>query len=110
MGINAHSSTITSVVNTSSSEFGEAALRALFRMADKDGNGSISEQELEEALKSLGFSWVDEKQTKIMFKRTDKDKNGEIDMDEWIEAAPLTLRVSLIKLAKKNGEDMGLLA
>lgn len=108
--INVHSDTITGFVDTSSTEFGDATLRALFRLADTDGNGTICELELEEALKSLGFSWVNEKQAKIMFKRTDKDKNGEIDMDEWIQAAPMTLRVNLIKLAKKNGEDMGLLA
>lgn len=108
--INAHSDVIANFVDTSSTEFGEAVLRTLFNMADKDGNGTICEKELEDALKSLGFTWVNEKQAKIMFKRTDKDKSGEIDMEEWMAAAPMTLRVNLIKLAKKNGEDMGLLA
>lgn len=108
--INAHSDTISAFVDTSSTEFGDAVLRTLFKLADADGNGTICEQELEDSLQSLGFSWVNEKQAKTMFKRTDKDKNGEIDMDEWIQAAPMTLRVNLIKLAKKNGEDMGLMS
>lgn len=108
--ISAHSDTIAAFVDTSTSEFGDAVLRTLFKLADADGNGTICEKELEDSLQSLGFSWVNEKQAKTMFKRTDKDKNGEIDMEEWLQAAPMTLRVNLIKLAKKNGEDMGLMS
>lgn len=108
--ISAHSDTIAAFIDTSTSEFGDAVLRTLFKLADADGNGTICEKELEDSLQSLGFSWVNEKQAKIMFKRTDKDKSGEIDMEEWLQAAPMTLRVNLIKLAKKNGEDMGLMS
>ena len=36
-----HSDVIGSFVQTSESAFGDAVLRALFRMADKDGNGVV---------------------------------------------------------------------
>lgn len=107
--INLHSDTIKSFVDTTGSEFGDAVLRGMFKFADKDGNGTIDEKELAAALQTLGFSWVDEKQAGIIFKRTDKDKSGGIDLDEWMGAAPMTLKTNLIKLAKQNGEDMGLL-
>lgn len=108
--INMHSEKIKGFVDTSSTEFGDAVLRTMFKFADKDGSGTIDEEELAASLKTLGFSWVDEKQTSIIFKRTDKDKSGTIDLDEWMTAAPLTLRVNLIRLAKQNGEEMGLLS
>ena len=108
--INAHSDTIKTFVDTSSSEFGNAVLRGMFRFADTNGDGVLDEEELASALQKLGFSWVDEKQASILFRKTDKDKNGTIDMDEWMNAAPMTLRVNLIKMAKSNGEEMGLLS
>lgn len=107
--INMHSDTIRGFVDTSSSDFGDAVLRSMFKFADKDGNGTIDKEELSSALQSLGFSWIDDKQAGIIFKKTDKDKNGVIDMDEWMEAAPMTLKTNLIRLAKQNGEEMGLL-
>ena len=42
-------------------------------------------------------------------KRADLDKNGDIDWDEYVRAAPKTIRTNLVKLAKKNGTEMGLL-
>jgi len=108
--IKMHSGVIGSFVETAESAFGDAVLRALFKMADTNGDGMIEEDELEEALKTLGFAWIKEKQATVVFKRADKDKSGTIDVDEWIAEAPKTLRVNLIKLAKQNGGDMGLLA
>ncbi|CAB9523955.1 expressed unknown protein [Seminavis robusta] len=108
--ISLHSDVIGSFVETSDSTFGDAVLRSLFRLADKDGNGTICKKELQTALQSLGFSWLKDKQIEGIFKRADADGNGAIDMDEWISEAPKTLRTNLVKLAKKNGGDMGLLA
>lgn len=107
--INVHSDVIKSFVGTSESAFGDAVLRSMFRLADKDGNGTISEDELEVALHSLGFSWLQDKQVGGIFKRADLDENGVIDMDEWIKEAPKTLKTNLVKLAKKNGGDLGFL-
>ena len=107
--ISAHSDVIKSFVDTSESAFGDAVLRSLFRLADKDGNGTIEEEELKTALHSLGFSWLQDKQVGGIFKRADLDENGAIDMDEWIKEAPKTLKTNLVKLAKKNGGDLGFL-
>ena len=41
--------------------------------------------------------------------RADKDKNGTIEFDEFTAEIPKTLKTNLVKLAKKNGGDMGLL-
>lgn len=108
--ISVHSDAIAKFVDTSDSRFGDAVLKALFRFADKDGNGEISKEELKEAVQSLGFTWLQDKQIEGLFARADADGNGSVDVDEWVEAAPKTLRTNLIKLAKKNGNDMGLLS
>ncbi|CAB9496458.1 expressed unknown protein [Seminavis robusta] len=108
--ISIHSGVIGNFVETSDSVFGDAVLRSLFHLADKDGNGTICEAELQEAMQSLGFDWLQAKQVAGIFKRADADESGTIDMDEWVKEAPKTLRTNLVKLAKKNGNDMGLLS
>jgi EF hand len=107
--ISMHSDVISSFVSTADTALGNLVLRQLFRFADKDGSGAIDETELRAALQTLGFDWLQEKQITGIFERADMDTNGAIDMDEWIKEAPRTLRTNLIKLAKKNGGDMGLL-
>jgi len=108
--ISIHSDVIGSFVGTAESAFGDAVVRALFKVADKNKDGTISKEELEIAVTSLGFTWLQEKQVGGIFKRADSDGDGTIDMDEWVKEAPKTLRTNLIKLAKKNGGDMGLLS
>lgn len=108
--ISVHSDVIGKFVETSDSTFGNAVLGALFRVADKDGNGEISKEELKVAVESLGFTWLKDKQIEGLFARADVDGNGSVDVEEWIKFAPKTLRTNLIKLAKKNGNDLGFLA
>jgi hypothetical protein len=108
--ISVHSNVISSFVETSDSSVGKAALETLFKIADRDQNGTIEEEELAHALSVLGFDWLKEKQLTGIFKRADKDGNGAIDMEEWFKEAPSTLRTNLIKLAKKNGGELGFLA
>lgn len=107
--ISLHSEVIATFVDTSDSVFGDAVLRSLFKLADKDGNGTICKDELQIALHSLGFSWLQEKQVNGIFSRADADGNGAIDLEEWIKEAPKTLRTNLTKLAKKNGGELGFL-
>jgi EF-hand domain pair len=108
--ISIHSDLIATFVETSESTFGDAVLRALFRLADKNGDGAINKDELRTAVQSLGFTWLQDKQVEGLFERADADGNGSIDIAEWVTFAPKTLRTNLIKLAKKNGDEMGLLA
>jgi hypothetical protein len=107
--ISLHSDIISDFVNTSDTMIGNLVLKQLFQFTDKDGNGMIDETELRAALQTLGFDWLQDKQIKGIFERADVDSNGAIDLNEWISEAPKTLRTNLIKLAKKNGGDMGLL-
>ncbi|EEC46441.1 predicted protein [Phaeodactylum tricornutum CCAP 1055/1] len=104
-----HSEVIASFVETAESASGEAVLDTLFALSDKNGDGHIDEGELKEALRTLGFAWIEEKQAKGILSRADKDKKGYITKDEWKAEAPKTLRTNLTKLAKKNGGDLGFL-
>lgn len=108
--ISLHSNTIKGFIELSETPVGEAALKAMFDLADRNKNGVIEEQELEEALTKLGFDWIKEKQARGIFDRADEDGNGVLDWNEWRQEAPKTLRTNLIKLAKKNGGELGLLA
>jgi EF hand len=107
--ISLHSDVIANFVSTSDSIVGSLVLKQLFALTDKDQDGTVDEIELKTALKTLGFDWLKEKQIKGIFERADIDANGAIDLNEWTQEAPKTLRTNLIKLAKKNGGDMGLL-
>eukprot|EP00531_Pseudo-nitzschia_arenysensis_P011412 CAMPEP_0116126640 /NCGR_PEP_ID=MMETSP0329-20121206/6435_1 /TAXON_ID=697910 /ORGANISM="Pseudo-nitzschia arenysensis, Strain B593" /LENGTH=209 /DNA_ID=CAMNT_0003620727 /DNA_START=46 /DNA_END=675 /DNA_ORIENTATION=- len=105
-----HSDVIGKFTETAQSEFGNQVLKVLFTLADKNGDGTIDEEELKIALSALGFDFLKEKQIAGIFQRADGDDNGKLDFQEFQEAAPKTLKMSLIKLAKKNGHDLGFLA
>lgn len=108
--ISLHSDVIGRFVDTAETEFGQNILRKLFELADVNKNGAIEEEELIVALQTLGFgAFLKEKQLKGIFARADRDENGSIDMEEWLLEAPRTLRTNLVKLAKKNGGDLGFL-
>jgi EF-hand domain pair len=108
--ISEHSNVIAAFVDTADTAFGNTVLKQLFYLADKDKSGTIESNELRDVMQSLGFDWIKEKQIHGIFERADKDSNGKIDIDEWIAEAPKTLRTNLIKLAKKNGGELGFLS
>ena len=108
--ISLHSDVIASFVELADTPVGSAFLKTLFNAADVNHNGKIEEEELAKALKTLGFDWLKEKQVHGIFERADLDHNGMLDLEEWMREAPKTLRTNLIKLAKKNGGELGLLA
>jgi Secreted protein acidic and rich in cysteine Ca binding region len=105
-----HSDVIKNFVDTSDSPIGQTVLKTMFAVADVDKNGTVEENELNKALESLGFRFLNEKQKHGIFERADADKNGRIDLEEWMSEAPKTLRTNLVKLAKQNGGALGLLA
>ena len=108
--ISLHSDVISSFVETAESPFGTAVLKTLFTIADKDASGTIEEEELKTAVSLLGFTWLQDKQVRGIIDRADKNGDGKIDMEEWTKEAPKTLRTNLVKLAKKNGADLGFLS
>merc|ERR1712025_1541998 len=108
--IKIHSNVIGQFTDTAQSEFGNQVLKVLFTLADKNGDGTIDEEELTVALQALGFDFLQEKEIARIFSKADGDKNGSLDFEEWEKAAPKQLKANLIKLAKKNGHDLGFLA
>eukprot|EP00573_Skeletonema_grethae_P000925 CAMPEP_0201689880 /NCGR_PEP_ID=MMETSP0578-20130828/3417_1 /ASSEMBLY_ACC=CAM_ASM_000663 /TAXON_ID=267565 /ORGANISM="Skeletonema grethea, Strain CCMP 1804" /LENGTH=233 /DNA_ID=CAMNT_0048174677 /DNA_START=162 /DNA_END=863 /DNA_ORIENTATION=+ len=107
--ISIHSDLIKSFVGTSDSAFGQTVLRQLFKYVDTDNSGYIDKEELAVALSLLGFKWLKEKQVNGIFKRADVNEDGKISLEEFMDEAPRTLKTNLVKLAKNNGGDMGLL-
>ncbi|KAL7490359.1 hypothetical protein ACHAW6_016128 [Cyclotella cf. meneghiniana] len=107
--ISMHSDIIKSFVDSADSEFGKAVLRQLFIITDKDNSGYLDKEEVSRALELLGFRWLEEKHVSKIFERADLNDDGEISLEEFMEEAPKTLRVNLVKLAKNNGGDLGLL-
>ena len=107
--ISYHSDIIKSFVDTSDSEFGKTVLKQLFVITDRDQSGYLDKDEVAKALELLGFDWLQEKHVNKIFERADLNEDGEISLEEFMEEAPKTLKTNLVKLAKKNGGEMGLL-
>merc|ERR1719478_1974327 len=78
----------------------------LFDQADKDKNGTIDKQELQEAMQKLGFDWMDEKRIDKFIKKADDNKDEVLQYEEFAKTSPKFLKQSLLKLAKKNGADL----
>lgn len=104
-----HSDIIKSFVDTADSEFGRSVLKQLFLISDTDKSGYLDKEEVQQALALLGFKWLEEKHVQKIFERADLNDDGEISLEEFMEEAPKTLKVNLVKLAKMNGGEMGLL-
>eukprot|EP00316_Scyphosphaera_apsteinii_P012661 CAMPEP_0119317968 /NCGR_PEP_ID=MMETSP1333-20130426/45094_1 /TAXON_ID=418940 /ORGANISM="Scyphosphaera apsteinii, Strain RCC1455" /LENGTH=219 /DNA_ID=CAMNT_0007324053 /DNA_START=161 /DNA_END=820 /DNA_ORIENTATION=+ len=105
-----HTKVINAFVDTSESRFGQLVLKRMFAAADKDGNGTLDREEIRSALNDLGFTFIEDKQLDKIMGRADADGNEVIDFEEFVKETPRTLRVSLVKLAKANGHDLGFLA
>ena len=86
--ISKHTEVIQSFVETSDSPFGCMALEKLFEIADMDGNGTIDREELQVALRKLGFSHLSDAQIDAIMNRADGDDNCVIDYDEFVKEAP----------------------
>mmetsp|Transcript_19542 Transcript_19542/g.35378 ORF Transcript_19542/g.35378 Transcript_19542/m.35378 type:complete len:245 (+) Transcript_19542:366-1100(+) len=104
-----HSDLIKTFVGTSDSDVGQAVLRQIFTLVDTDKSGYLDKDEIAVALNLLGFKWLKEKQVEKIFERADANGDTKISLEEFMAEAPKTLKVNLVKLAKANGGDMGLL-
>ena len=104
-----HSDLIKSFVDTSDSDFGKAVLKQLFKAVDTDNSGYLDKEEVAVALNLLGFKWLKEKHVAKIFERADANGDEKISLEEFMVEAPKTLKTNLVKLAKSNGGEMGLL-
>merc|ERR1719436_1547364 len=106
--IGVHSDLIKSFVGTADSDFGRGVLRQLFDIVDADSSGYLDKSEIMTALSMLGFKWLGDKEVNRIFQRADANGDLEISLEEFMDEAPKTLKTNLIKLAKVNGNDLGL--
>mmetsp|Transcript_87498 Transcript_87498/g.173643 ORF Transcript_87498/g.173643 Transcript_87498/m.173643 type:complete len:190 (-) Transcript_87498:44-613(-) len=108
--IKMHGELMGNFIGTANSDFGDFALEKLFEAADEDGSGQLDKEELKQALNKLGFTWVDEDKVDKVAKKGDKDGDGLIDLEEFKKMAPTVLKQNLMKLAKENGSELGMLS
>jgi len=59
-------------------------VRSAFRVFDLDNDGSISKEELREAMVNFGQRCTKE-EFNVMFREADKNQNGRIDFDEFVD-------------------------
>ncbi|OWM84993.1 probable calcium-binding protein CML23 [Punica granatum] len=59
--------------------------RRVFDKYDKNGDGKISSQELQEALDSIGLKATTTEETEQIISEIDKDGDGHIDFEEFLE-------------------------
>lgn len=107
--ISLHSGVIGDFVDTSETKIGTQISKQLFVVLDANNDGTLDKEELKAGFEKLGFTWLQDKQVQGIMKRADQNDDGVIDFEEFDAELSKTLRVNLIKLAKKNGEEMGLL-
>lgn len=60
-------------------------MRKVFQQIDKDFNGVLDREELEEGLTKMGIENPKEEATRI-FEMADLDQNGTIEFSEWVTA------------------------
>ncbi|CAD5207897.1 unnamed protein product [Bursaphelenchus okinawaensis] len=68
--------------------------RQLFDMFDADGSGAIGNEELKEAILSLGQN-ISDHEIEALIKEVDEDGNGEIDFDEFCRCMRMSQKRSL---------------
>ncbi|ONK75320.1 uncharacterized protein A4U43_C03F15620 [Asparagus officinalis] len=93
------SSTPLIVPRSSSPEraiLGISDLKRVFDKFDTDGDGKITSQELESALRRLGQSPTSDEELEIIMNEMDVDKDGLIDSNEFLNYYPATLDLATV--------------
>jgi len=70
-------------------------IRRVFNLFDDDGNGWISENDLAEAMRSLGL-FVSNKEARQLLAAADMNQDGKVDFDEF---------VNFLRIRPKDSED-----
>ena len=81
----------------------------MFEAADSNDDGSLDVEEIKAACEALGFDWIDDEKSRKLIINNDQNLDEVINFEEFVISAPKMLRVNLVKLAKKNGNDLGFL-
>lgn len=61
-------------------------LKKMFKLLDKDGNGTIERNELQTLFSDNAINEINGKSLDEIFEACDKDKSGSIDFDEFKQA------------------------
>lgn len=104
--IKEHARVIGNFVDTGDTPLGQVATRILFDTADTNGDGWIDSEELAVAFRRLGFHVTDGQRDAIMRRAGPYEL---LSYEAFCAEAPRTLRIQLVRLAKRNGERMGLM-
>jgi len=88
------------IVSRSESDDVTKELRAAFSFFDRNCNGVIEMDELEAAMKSLGYV-VSDKELRMMIGEVDVDGNGKIDFDEFVR-----MMNNATKIDKREGVEL----
>ena len=62
----------------------ESKLVELFKIYDRDGNGSIEKEELKTVISEISGDHVSDEEVNEMFVEADSNKDGKIQLDEFI--------------------------
>lgn len=79
-------------------------LRLTFNAIDKDANGSIDHQELEEALRELGFKFTPD-QVKLFLHMVDDDESGTIEYEEFFQLDYFIKRAQMLFTAADEDDS-----
>ncbi|KAL1819634.1 hypothetical protein DCAR_0415935 [Daucus carota subsp. sativus] len=95
--------------NKNNSEEYKAELKSVFATFDKNNDGFITRQELQESLKNIGIAMTD-KDVKEMVEKVDSNGDGLIDIDEFCELFESIMspaNINGIEGEQEEGEDGG---
>ena len=66
-------------------------------------DGTVDRDELEKALKKLGFYHLSAGQIDAIMKRADEDDNCVIDYEEFVKEAPNCVEIKIIRRVRRGG-------
>jgi len=90
--------------NGNAEDLGEdelAEFREMFNLVDRDGGGSISNQELGELMDTLGINATQD-EIDLMIQEIDQDSNGEVDFEEFVAVMSRKVNATYTEVQVRN--------